>query len=90
MNNSDRLLFVELAITHMDSLYTNAIRLTRSAIGAEYLVQKTYTYAYYFFTEFDTNSNFCEWINEILILVYKNDHPSIHEQEYVNSVQICV
>jgi hypothetical protein len=46
MSDSDNQLFENLAIKHMDNLYSNAIRLTRSAKGAEYLVQQTYATAF--------------------------------------------
>jgi RNA polymerase sigma-70 factor (ECF subfamily) len=72
MSDSDNQLFEHLAIKHMDNLYSNAIRLTRSAKGAEYLVQQTYATAYCVFEQFDRNSDFGKWLTEILMLIYTN------------------
>ncbi len=88
MTNSEKQLFEDLSIEHMDSLYTNAIRLARSTIGAEYLVQKTYAYAFCFFDQYDKNSNFNNWLNEILIIIYTNVNPYVQAPIYTSLVEI--
>lgn len=70
MSNGDKQLFVNLAIEHMDSLYSRAIRLVGSAERAEGLVQQTYTSAFCAFEQFNKNSDFNKWLKETLILVF--------------------
>jgi RNA polymerase sigma-70 factor (ECF subfamily) len=70
MSDSEKQLFENLAIEHMDSLYSKAIRLGRSSEGAEDLVQQTYASAFCVFEQFDKNNNFNKWLNEILMRTY--------------------
>ena len=39
---------------------------------AEILVQQTYSVAFAVFEQFEKNSDFNEWLNEILVLVFTN------------------
>ena len=79
MSDSKKQLFESLAIKHMDNLYSKAIRLARSAKEAEYLVQQTYMSAYCVFEQFDKNSDFDNWLNEILMLIYMDTSPYLQE-----------
>ena len=79
MFDSENQLFENLAIKHMDNLYSKAIRLVRSAKGAEDLVQQTYASAYCVFEQFDKNSDFNKRLNEILMLIYTNTRPYLQE-----------
>ncbi len=72
MFENDNQLFEDLAIEYMDNLYSNAIRLVKSAKTAEDMVQQTYAVAFCVFEQFDKKSDFNKWLNEILMLVYKN------------------
>ncbi len=69
MTDNERQLFENLAIEHMDNLYSKAIRLARSSEGAEELVQRTYATAFNQFEQFDKGRNFCHWLDEILMLI---------------------
>jgi len=70
MSDDDKQLFENLAIEHMDSLYSRAIRLAKSAEVAEGLVQQTYASAFSAFEQFDKNNDFNKWLEEILMLIY--------------------
>jgi len=69
---SEKQIFENLALKHMDNLYSKATRLVGNAEGAEILVQQTYATAFVAFERFDKNSDFNTWQNEILMLVYLN------------------
>ena len=79
MSDIENQLFEALAIKHMDSLYSKAIRLTGSAKEAENLVQQTYAAARYIFVPFVNNSDFNELLSEILMLIYTNTHPYLQQ-----------
>ncbi len=79
MSESEEQFFKDLAIKHMDNLYSNAIRLVGSAEGAEDLVQQTYASAYCLFENFDKNSDFDAWLNEILMFIYISTRPYVQE-----------
>jgi len=70
MSDSEKQLFENLAIEHMDSLYSKAIRLARNSEVAEDLVQQTYASAFCVFDQFDKSDNFNKWLNEILMRTY--------------------
>ena len=58
--------FERLARENMDALYSRAIRITRSAVNAENLVQSTYSKAYHTYSSFDYSISFREWLLQIL------------------------
>jgi len=70
MSDNEKQLFENLAIEHMDSLYSRAIRLAGNAAIAEGLVQQTYASAFCAFEQFDQHSDFNKWLHEILLLVH--------------------
>ena len=74
MFDSDRQHFESLAIQHMDTVYSQAIRLLRNAKNAEDLAQRTFESAYRRFEKFDKRSDFKKWLIEILMLIYANTH----------------
>ncbi|HMC42522.1 MAG TPA: sigma-70 family RNA polymerase sigma factor [Acidimicrobiales bacterium] len=62
---ADRERFVELAMEHMPSLYTAALRMTRNPSEAEDLVQETYLKAYRAFDSFQEGTNLKAWLYKI-------------------------
>jgi RNA polymerase sigma-70 factor, ECF subfamily len=57
--------FEREALTHLDSLYSAALRLTRSEADAEDLVQDTFLKAYRFYDRFEAGTNLRAWLHRI-------------------------
>jgi len=66
--------FSELAMEHMPSLYTAALRMTRNPADAEDLVQETYLKAYRAFNSFTEGTNLKAWLYRILTNTYINTY----------------
>jgi len=66
--------FEGLALPHMDSFYSAALRLTRNETAAEDLVQDAYLRAYRFFDKFEKGTNFRAWLFKIIKNVYINKY----------------
>lgn len=60
------------AVGHMDGLYANALRLTRTPADAEDLVQETYLRAYRFYERFEQGSNLRAWLFRIQFNTFVN------------------
>lgn len=60
------------ALPHMDVLYANALRLTRSPADAEDLVQETLLRAYRFFERFERGTNMKAWLLRIQYNAFVN------------------
>src|SRR5256885_2534427 len=69
---ADQARFAELAMEHMSSLYTAALRMTRNPADAEDLVQETYLKAYRAFGSFQEGTNLKAWLYRILTNTYIN------------------
>jgi RNA polymerase sigma-70 factor (ECF subfamily) len=69
---ADRERFEELAMEHMGSLYTAALRMTRNPSDAEDLVQETYLKAYRAFDTFQEGTNLKAWLYRILTNTFIN------------------
>jgi RNA polymerase sigma-70 factor (ECF subfamily) len=69
---ADRARFSELAMEHMSSLYSAALRMTRNPADAEDLVQETYLKAYRAFGSFTEGTNLKAWLYKILTNTYIN------------------
>jgi RNA polymerase sigma-70 factor (ECF subfamily) len=80
MSDNEKKLFEDLALKHMDDLYSNAIRLAKNTKIAEDLVQQTIESAYGCFEKFDKNSDFEKWLNRILMFIHVNGF-MIHQQK---------
>jgi RNA polymerase sigma-70 factor (ECF subfamily) len=63
---ADQARFAELAMEHMGSLYSAALRMTRNPADAEDLVQETYLKAYRGFGGFTEGTNLTAWLYRIL------------------------
>jgi RNA polymerase sigma-70 factor (ECF subfamily) len=86
--------FEETALSHFDSLFNAAVRMTGSAWEAEDLVQETYMKAYASFHQFQRGTNCKAWLFRILmntyINIYRKDKKEaqalsheIHEDGYI-------
>ena len=64
--------FAEAALSHLDSLYGTALRLTRRAQNAEDLVQDTYLKAFRSAHQFEPGTNLKAWLFTILHNTYRN------------------
>ena len=66
--------FVELAMPHMQALYTAALRMTRNPSDAEDLVQETYLKAYRGFASFEEGTNLRAWLYKIMTNSFINSY----------------
>lgn len=66
--------FEQLVSTCVDSLYTQAMRLTNNAQDAQDLVQDTFERALKSFATFEPGTNFAAWINRIERNLYFNQY----------------
>jgi len=64
--------FQELALKHLDPLYSAALRLTKNDRDAEDLVQDTFLRAYRFFDKFERGTNMKAWLFKILTNTFIN------------------
>jgi RNA polymerase sigma-70 factor (ECF subfamily) len=71
---ADKARFEELAMEHMGSLYTAALRMTRNPADAEDLVQETYLKAYRAFDSFQEGTNLKAWLYRILTNTFINSY----------------
>ena len=71
---ADQARFADLAMEHMSSLYSAALRMTRNPADAEDLVQETYLKAYRGFGGFEEGTNLKAWLYRILTNTYINPY----------------
>ena len=64
--------FARAALSHIDSLYGTALRLTRRAADAEDLVQDTYLKAFRSAHQFEPGTNLKAWLFTILHNTFRN------------------
>jgi RNA polymerase sigma-70 factor (ECF subfamily) len=64
--------FTQAALSHIDSLYGTALRLTRRAADAEDLVQDTYLKAFRSAHQFEPGTNLKAWLFTILHNTFRN------------------
>ena len=69
---SDAEEFAQAALSHIDSLYGTALRLTRRAADAEDLVQDTYLKAFRASHQFERGTNLKAWLFTILHNTFRN------------------
>ncbi|MBA2752517.1 MAG: sigma-70 family RNA polymerase sigma factor [Actinobacteria bacterium] len=71
---ADQARFVDLAMEHMSSLYSAAVRMTRNPADAQDLVQETYLKAFRGFHTFEEGTNLKAWLYRILTNTYINTY----------------
>ena len=71
---ADQAKFAALAMEHMSSLYSGALRMTRNPADAEDLVQETYLKAYRGFGGFEEGTNLKAWLYRIMTNTYINSY----------------
>src|ERR1700730_14280909 len=71
---ADQAKFAELAMEHMGSLYTAALRMTRNPADPEDLVQETYLKAYRAFGSFQAGTHLKAWLYKILTNTFINSY----------------
>ena len=71
---ADQAKFADLAMEHMGSLYTAALRMTRNPADGEDLVQETYLKAYRAFGSFQEGTNLKAWLYKILTNTFINSY----------------
>jgi RNA polymerase sigma-70 factor (ECF subfamily) len=71
---ADQAKFADLAMEHMSSLYSGALRMTRNPADAEDLVQETFLKAFSAFHQFEQGTNLKAWLYRILTNTYINSY----------------
>lgn len=80
--------FEELALSHLDPLYSAALRLTKNERDAEDLVQDTCMRAYRFFDKFERGTNMKAWLFKILTNTFINRYRrKVKERTVVEGVE---
>jgi len=69
-----RLTFEQVALPHLDAVYTAALRLARNPDDAEDLLQETILRAYRFFHQFTEGTNCRAWLLTILYNNFRNSY----------------
>jgi RNA polymerase sigma-70 factor (ECF subfamily) len=70
--NDKRFLFEQVALPHLDAVYTAALRLARNQDDAKDLLQETILRAYRFFDQFTKGTNCRAWLLTILYNSFRN------------------
>jgi RNA polymerase sigma-70 factor (ECF subfamily) len=71
-SNRARQEFEELALGHLDPMYSAALRLTKNERDAEDLVQDSFMRAFRFFDKFERGTNIKAWLFKILTNTFIN------------------
>lgn len=82
----ERLDFEADALEHMDALYANALKLTRSPAEAEDLVQETYLKAYRFHDHFERGTNLKAWLFRIQYNTFVNKYRRSSKEQAITQV----
>jgi len=73
--------FAQIALPHMDHVYTAALYLTRNKEEAEELLQDTFLRAYRFWHQFALGTNCRAWLMTILHNGFKNRYREQHRDQ---------
>jgi RNA polymerase sigma-70 factor (ECF subfamily) len=80
--------FQELALRHIDPLYSAALRLTKNDRDAEDLVQDAFLRAFRFFEKFERGTNIKAWLFKILTNTFINRYRrSVKERNIVEGTE---
>lgn len=71
------------ALTHLDSMYGAAMRLTRSEADAQDLVQDAFLKAYRFYDRYEPGTNMRAWLLRVLTNTFINKYRRTHRERRV-------
>ena len=80
---AERRMFEAEARPHLHTLYSTALRLTRSSVDAEDLVQDTLVRAYRFYDRFEAGTNFKAWLLRIQMNAFVNRYRRSTRERHV-------
>ena len=75
--------FAAEALSHLDSMYGAALRLTRSESDADDLVQDAFLKAYRFYDRFEPGTNMRAWLLRVLTNTFINKYRRTHRERRV-------
>jgi RNA polymerase sigma-70 factor, ECF subfamily len=82
-----RHLFEQVALPHLDALYTAALRLSHSSDDAKDLLQDTILRAYRFFDQFEPGTNCRAWLLTILYNNFRNNYRRRTREQLAASIE---
>jgi RNA polymerase sigma-70 factor (ECF subfamily) len=82
-----RLLFEQVALPHLDAVYTAALRLSRNQDDAKDLLQETILRAYRFFDQFTKGTNCRAWLLTILYNTFRNGYRRAMREQPATSTE---
>ena len=80
-----RHLFEQVALPHLDALYSAALRLTRNSDDAKDLLQDTVLRAYRFFDQFKQGTNCRAWLLTVLYNSFRNNYRRCAREQVASS-----
>jgi RNA polymerase sigma-70 factor, ECF subfamily len=83
---ADQAQFADVAMEYMPSLYSAALRMTRSSADAEDLVQETYLKAYRAYDRFQEGTNLKAWLYKILTNTFINTYRAKQRRPQLSDV----
>jgi RNA polymerase sigma-70 factor (ECF subfamily) len=85
--NDKRFLFEQVALPHLDAVYTAALRLARNQDDAKDLLQETILRAYRFFDQFTKGTNCRAWLLTILYNSFRNGYRRAMREQPATSTE---
>lgn len=85
--NDKRFLFEQVALPHLDAVYTAALRLARNQDDAKDLLQETILRAYRFFDQFTKGTNCRAWLLTILYNSFRNGYRRATREQPATSAE---
>src|SRR6266478_5686680 len=82
-----RFLFEQVALPHLDAVYTAALRLSRNPDDAKDLLQETILRAYRFFDQFTKGTNCRAWLLTILYNSFRNGYRRAMREQPATSTE---
>jgi RNA polymerase sigma-70 factor (ECF subfamily) len=85
--NDQRFLFEQVALPHLDALYSAALRLSHNRDDAKDLLQETILRAYRFFDQFTKGTNCRAWLLTILYNSFRNGYRRAMREQPATSTE---
>jgi RNA polymerase sigma-70 factor, ECF subfamily len=83
-----RHLFEQVALPHLDALYSAALRLTRNSDDAKDLLQDTVLRAYRFFDQFKQGTNCRAWLLTVLYNSFRNNYRRCSREQVASTTDL--